>query len=289
MGLLHKITPMKDKTLDHTTQECGPFSYLDAAEKVLDECARKSPMHYKDITRIALDKGWVVSNAKAPARSLHACIWADTKKESPSRFVMDKRTGIISLVKWGNTALIKKVDDHNKKQREDILSLLRGMDPSKFESFVAEVILPAMGFEECVSTQRSHDKGVDAVGQLVIHNSVRVNVAVQIKRYKETKVSCGTVRGLRGSLKPGQQGVIITTSEYSRDARKEADDIAGEKARISLLDGKDIVDLLVDMDWENWEGNEKGIEVKHLKMIQVNKKFFTEFGNIPNAENILPA
>lgn len=91
-----------------------------------------------------------------------------------------------ALAKWGAAAFIKKVNDHNKKQREDLLALLRGMDPGKFESFVAEVVLPAMGFEECVATQRSHDRGIDAVGQLVIHNSVRVNVAVQIKRYGKT-------------------------------------------------------------------------------------------------------
>ena len=283
MGLVILIIIMSQDT---NQSEFVSYSYLDAAEKVLDAYAHKSPMHYKEITRLALEKDWIISNAKDPARSMYASISQDTKKEAPSRFVLDKRTGMISLVKWGNAALINKVDDHNKRQREEILTLLRGMEPGKFESFVAEVVLPAMGFEECAATQRSRDGGVDAVGQLVIHNSVRVNVAVQIKRYKETKVSCGTVRGLRGSLKPGQQGVIITTSEYSRDARKEADDIAGEKPRISLLDGKDIVDLLVDMDWENWEGNEKGIEVKHLKMIQVNKKFFTEFGNTPNAESI---
>ena len=39
MGLLHIITPMKDKTLDSATQEREPFSCLDAAEKVHDECA----------------------------------------------------------------------------------------------------------------------------------------------------------------------------------------------------------------------------------------------------------
>ena len=36
MGLLHKITPMIDKPMNNTTQGCGPFSYLDAAEKALD-------------------------------------------------------------------------------------------------------------------------------------------------------------------------------------------------------------------------------------------------------------
>ena len=283
------VISMKVMPQDTTQPEFVPYSYLDAAEKVLDAYAHKSHMHYKEITRLALEKDWIISNAKDPARSMYASISQDTKKEAPSRFVLDKRTGMISLVKWGNAPLIKKVDDHNKKQREDILTLLRGMDPGKFESFVAEVVLPAMGFEECAATQRSHDRGIDAVGQLVIHNSVRVNVAVQIKRYKETKVSCRTVRDLRGSLKPGQQGVIITTSEYSRDARKEAEDIDGEKARISLLDGKDIVDLLVDMDWQNWEGDEKGIEVKHLKMIQVNKKFFIEFGHTACSESRLPS
>ena len=265
-----------NKPIDLVEAEFEPYSILDATEKVLDECAHKSPMHYKDITRIALEKRWIVSSAKDPAHSLHASIWKDTKKKMLSRFVLDDNTGYISLAKWGAAPFIKKVDDHNKREKEKLLALLRGMDPGKFESFVAEVVLPAMGFKSCTATQRSHDKGIDAVGQLVIHSSVRMNVAVQIKRYKETKVSCRTVRDLRGSLEPGQQGIIITTSKYTSGARKDAKD--SKKTCIHLLDGDDIVDLLIDKHWECWEGDEKGVEVKYLKMIQVNEKFFNEYG-----------
>lgn len=269
------------------------YSYLDCAEKVLDTCAQRipvpMPMHYREIMGIALEKGWIVSTAKDPARSLHGCIWQDVKKEAPSRFILDKRTGMVSLVKWGNTSLIKNLEDHNRDQKEKLLNLLRSMHHAKFEAFVAEIILPAMGFEECEATQPTRDKGIDAVGQLVIHDSVRVDVAVQVKRYKKTRVGIDTVLKLRGALNSGQQGIVITTSDYTRDAENAAKDASGKQARISLINGEKIVELLMEMDWENWAGDEKGIEIKHLKMIQVNKNFFAEFGNTPNAESILPS
>ena len=62
---------MKNKSQDTDRPEYEPYSYLDAAEKVLDAYAHKSPMHYKEITQLALEKGWIISNSKDPARSLH--------------------------------------------------------------------------------------------------------------------------------------------------------------------------------------------------------------------------
>lgn len=65
MGL---VIFMKMIPQDTNHLEFVPYSYLDAAEKVLDAYAHKSPLHYKEITQLALEKGRIVSNAKASAQ-----------------------------------------------------------------------------------------------------------------------------------------------------------------------------------------------------------------------------
>ena len=68
-----------------------------------------------------------------------------------------------------------------------------------------------------------------------------VNAAVQAKRWKGN-VSAPTVTQLRGSLQVHQQGIIITTSDFSKGARAEA--TAPGKSRIGLINGDELLDLL---------------------------------------------
>jgi restriction system protein len=42
------------------------FSFIDCAQKVLEEFSGKKPMHYKEITEKALEKGWLVTAEKRP-------------------------------------------------------------------------------------------------------------------------------------------------------------------------------------------------------------------------------
>jgi len=51
------------------------------------------------------------------------------------------------------------------------------------------------------------------------------------------------VTQLRGSLQVHQQGIIITTSDFTKDARREA--VAANKTRIGLINGDELIDLLV--------------------------------------------
>src|SRR5690606_9415634 len=42
------------------------FSFIDCAQKVLEEFSGKKPLHYKEITEKALEKGWLVTSGKTP-------------------------------------------------------------------------------------------------------------------------------------------------------------------------------------------------------------------------------
>jgi restriction system protein len=44
------------------------FSFIDCAQKVLEEFGGKKPMHYKKVTEKAQQKGWLVTGGKTPRR-----------------------------------------------------------------------------------------------------------------------------------------------------------------------------------------------------------------------------
>jgi len=62
-----------------------------------------------------------------------------------------------------------------------------------------------------------------------------------VKRWRNN-VQRSSVSELRGSLKPHQTGLFITTSDFSRQAVEEASD--PYKAPISIMNGNELVDLL---------------------------------------------
>ena len=72
---------------------------------------------------------------------------------------------------------------------------------------------------------------------------VRTRMAIQVKRWK-SNVQSPTVQQLRGSLGAHDQGLIITTSDFSSGARTEAE--KPDRAPVGLMSGGQLVDLLVE-------------------------------------------
>jgi hypothetical protein len=116
--------------------------------------------------------------------------------------------------------------------------------PERFEGLIAELLL-ALGFEEDTIeiTPFGNDGGIDVRGVLNAASITEVNAAVQAKRWKHN-VQSPVVQALRGSLVVHEQGIIITTSKFSKGAEAEAQ--APGKVRISLIDGEKLLDLLIE-------------------------------------------
>lgn len=70
-----------------------------------------------------------------------------------------------------------------------------------------------------------------------------VNAAVQVKRWKNN-IQAPIVQALRGSLVVHEQGILITTSKFSKGAIQEAH--APGKMQISLVDGEALIELLIE-------------------------------------------
>jgi hypothetical protein len=122
-------------------------------------------------------------------------------------------------------------------------SRLHEMPADRFEALIGTLLIEIGFDEETVQvTSYSGDGGIDVRGVLNAGDVTEVNAAVQVKRWKRN-IQARTVRDVRGSLTTHEQGIIITTSGFSKGARTEANAIG--KTPISLVDGSQLIELLI--------------------------------------------
>ena len=116
------------------------------------------------------------------------------------------------------------------------------MDPFQFEHLVAE-LLRKIGYENVEVTKRSGDKGIDVKGNLTVGGLTNVKTVIQVKRYKKgNNISGKYITQLRGSAEVDQRGLIITTSEFTKDAINESKAI--NKMPVALVNGSKLIELL---------------------------------------------
>ena len=104
------------------------------------------------------------------------------------------------------------------------LDILRSLDPEDFEKFVAERVLPVLGLSVLSVTGSPNDAGCDIIA---FDEKLGNRWCVQVKRYSEDKkVSPKEVRDVvLGMEHYGcNRGLVITTSELSGPALREAED-----------------------------------------------------------------
>jgi len=125
--------------------------------------------------------------------------------------------------------------------RDFVETVLRGLDPGKFEYFVAAV-LRAMGYRAEV-TQLSGDGGVDV---LASHDPLRLTPPIIKVQVKRTTNSIGgpQVQALLGTLAPGgnELALFVTLGNYSSDATH----ISRTRQDIRLLTGREFIDLVFE-------------------------------------------
>jgi len=72
------------------------MTFLEAAYKILKE--KKKPLHYTDITKIAIEKGLIETEGRSPELTMHSLLSMDIKVNgSKSLFKKEKERGFFSL------------------------------------------------------------------------------------------------------------------------------------------------------------------------------------------------
>lgn len=166
-----------------------------------------------------------------------------------SVFSLNDHAGEIQQLLAGRKIKVSKptgVDPERieKESRAEILERLREMDGAEFEHFIKN-LLEKVGFEQLEVSAYQRDLGWDVAGVLSVRNVAQVSVRAQVKRQKSS-VGPDVVNALRGTLTHDEHGLIVTTGSVTSAGREAAEGRTGLK-RIMLVDGEELVDLVLDL------------------------------------------
>lgn len=240
------------------------LSFKKAAVKILERSDK--PMTAAEITKIALEENLIASTGETPEATMAAQIYVDIKdKNSP--FLKVGR-GLFTLKKKSDFSKSPQliVENQNELVKESLRKMLHSMDPFQFEQLVAD-LLQKIGYENVKVTKRSGDKGIDVVANLTVGGITNVKTVVQAKRWGSKKVSGAEIAQLRGSAETDQRGLIITTSDFTRDGVLEAQ--AGNKMPVSLVNGEKLVQLLIKYG--------VGVKRQDLYVLSIDDSYFQNF------------
>lgn len=125
--------------------------------------------------------------------------------------------------------------------QEALLERILQKNPGFFELLIAE-LLTAMGCTESDVQGGPGDGGIDVTTQVAIPFVGDMKMIVQAKRLRrKSHVNMHVIRRLRDSLEEGERGLVITTAEFSTNARERT---AEEAPGVHLVDGPALADEL---------------------------------------------
>jgi hypothetical protein len=134
---------------------------------------------------------------------------------------------------------MEELGAHLRKNVADIYAL----EPRKFEEFVADVFRER-GFRT-VLTQATRDGGADII--VFTHDGSKKVAIIECKKYSaEHKVGIGVVQRLVGAAISwkAKRGYLVTTSDFSEPARREALNFRKLGHKVDLVALSDLVKLL---------------------------------------------
>jgi len=151
---------------------------------------------------------------------------------------------------------------------DQLLTRIQAQDPEFFEKAVLDLLM-AMGYGgaegSATRTQLSRDGGIDGI---IDQDALGLSrIYVQAKRYaSDNTVGRPAIQEFVGALagNAASQGVFLTTSRFSADAQRYADQV---QARIVLVDGAKLSRLMIRYG--------VGVQVRRtVQIVDVDEDFF---------------
>lgn len=233
----------------------------DAAEQILLENDR-GPISLQDlIEALRLEAtGPLQAATHQVAQALREDDRRRTARGKPPRFVVEDNESV--RLRTPVTDAEDAVSQWNEQVKSDLLSQLRACKPTQFEEIVGELVR-AMGYEDVRVTKQTRDGGVDVTAMFSAGGAARVRTVIQVKR-TSGKVGSAIVQQLRGAAGSAQQGVIVTTGQFT--AAAVAETLRNDGPAIHLIDGSQLVDFMVE--------HGLGVHTSHLAVFSLQEEFF---------------
>ena len=219
------------------------LTFLDCARKVLEEYGR--PMHYQEITNVAIQKHWLRTKGRTPEYTMCAEIGRHIRTMQQRGLVpvfVQYGNGLYGLSAWlpQETPLHALTNKHTRELRKTLHERVMALPPKDVERLIG-ALLRKIGFEDVNVTRYVGDNGVDVHAVWKILDDFPLRFAIQVKRWTNN-VQQPVVANLVGNLAHTTvRGVIITTSDFSDGARKFA-----QENGIWLIDGEKLISLLIE-------------------------------------------
>ncbi|OKL38956.1 restriction endonuclease [Pontibacter flavimaris] len=216
-------------------------SFKEAAIQILNEA--DEPLSSQQIVEIALERGIIETSGATPEATMAAQLYTDINKNKHSKFKkVGKGKFALKKQKESANSPLLAIQAQNELVKQKLIDKIQSMDPFQFEYLTAE-LLRKIGYENVEVTKRSGDKGVDITANLTVGGLTNVKTVIQVKKYqKGNNISGKYITQLRGSAEVDQRGLIITTSEFTKDAYSESRAI--NKMPVALVNGSKLIDLL---------------------------------------------
>ena len=242
--------------------ERGIYCISESGRKYMHRNAQKEGISNKDLEEISSDykKYWRqlrerVERGPEIKPKAKRDVQTETQEENPEENLANA---------YAELQRVLKVDLKNR-----LLRTARGRPTtSKFLEDVAVRLLISMGYGSGRRTGGPKDHGVDGI--MLIDELGIEKVAIQTKRYAETKVRESDIRDFVGGLdgKGISDGVFITTSDFTRDALDFIRKSKGSK-NIILINGDRLAELMLE--------HNIGVRVKSRYVVkQIDEDFFVE-------------
>ena len=153
-------------------------------------------------------------------------------------------------------------DDADVRWKEQLLSLLKKIEPAAFER-LSKRVLRESGFTKVEVIGKPSDGGIDGIGLLRM-NLVSFTVLFQCKRYQDS-VGSAAVRDFRGAMQGRcDKGLILTTGTFTSEAKKEA--TRDGAPTIDLIDGDEFCELLKQL--------RLGVAVEQIERVSIDSNWF---------------
>jgi hypothetical protein len=238
------------------------MSFKKAAEHILKSSGE--PLSAQEIVERAVQQGILAPEGKTPSATMGAQLYIDIrnkkskfKKVGKGKFSLQKQTD-------SATSPLLMIENQNTLVKKALMQKLYEMDPYQFEFLVAD-LLKEIGYENIEVTKRSGDKGVDVTATLTMGGITDVKTIIQAKRFKKgNNIPGKIITQLRGSAEVDQRGLVITTSEFTKDAVREAK--AQNKMPVSLINGEKLITLLIK--------HGVGIKIDTITMYSMDNEYF---------------
>ncbi|GGF05387.1 restriction system protein [Chishuiella changwenlii] len=237
-------------------------------------------IHRESTTKLAYRLAWARNYLKkyGLVENSSRGIWALTEngqknnevnKDKVKKFVVKKdkeeRLEKSTKTKDSNIPNIEEITEEIEEfsWQDKLLETIRNIEPSQFER-LCQRLLRELGFINVEVTGKTNDGGIDGKGILKIGQVLSFHVVFQAKRYQGT-VSSSVIRDFRGAMDGrAEKGLIMTTGNFSREARKEAQRDGAKQ--IDLIDGNEFAEKLKDL--------RLGVNIELVEEVKIKNDWF---------------